>query len=373
MGKKKKDLKVELSPAKTYKPRLPSPEQKKMGTKRIEERKDNVTESYYEPGQCGACGSWDLLNEINYCSQCAGQEGIYTVERDGRTITLLVDDLRDIEGVDVTARTFDDGLQALQDYEVALLYLDHDLGSLDDGSTGYGIVCWLEKNPEYWPQQIIVVTANPVGRQNIYRVLEKYYNKETLASGAHLWKRRLRIGVIGGTFNPFHNGHLELGRWALQEHNLDKVLYVPNFIPVHKEGEIALPSHRYDMTNLGLVGEENMEICDIEMKRGGESYTIDTLQALQAADREAEYVLILGKDSYEDLSNWKDVEVIKQLVEVVVCEEELTPIRATDVRSFVRQDQKLLYSLVPDLVARYIISQGLYLVPLPDTKEKGAG
>lgn len=169
-------------------PRMPSPDQQKMGTQVFKDHRQELEEAYYEPGQCGECDGWDLLDDEGYCSKCGGQVEEYKAEKKSNAaVTLLIDDLRIIE-TDVVARTFDEGLQALQDYEVSLLYLDHDLGSLDVKETGYDIVCWLEQNPEYWPQEIIVITANPVGRQNIYRVLEQYYTKHPLNGGNYVWK-----------------------------------------------------------------------------------------------------------------------------------------------------------------------------------------
>lgn len=173
----------------------------------------------------------------------------------------------------------------------------------------------------------------------------------------------MRIGLIGGTFNPFHHGHIRLGKWALKEYRLDKVLYIPNNIPSHKENEIVSAEHRYRMVQLGVEEEEQMEACDIEISRGGTSYTIDTIRALLEKDKENEYVLILGKDSYEDLPNWKEPEAIKELIDIVVYDqhEDIVPVRATSIRALIKRDQKLMYGLVPDLVAAYILKHHLYL------------
>ena len=95
--------------------------------------------------------------------------------------SLLIDDFRDL-GADVIARTFDEGIAALQQEPWDILYLDHDLGDPDEKKTGYGIVTWLETHPQYWPNAVQVVTSNPVGRQNIERVLQKYYTK-----AVHTW------------------------------------------------------------------------------------------------------------------------------------------------------------------------------------------
>lgn len=87
--------------------------------------------------------------------------------------TLLIDDIRE-KDVSRVARSYEDGLCALtQEGPWDILYLDHDLGDEDPKKTGYGIMCFLEQFPQYLPGQVVLVTANPVGRQNMQRVLNK--------------------------------------------------------------------------------------------------------------------------------------------------------------------------------------------------------
>ena len=89
--------------------------------------------------------------------------------------TLLIDDIRNI-AVDVTARTFQAGIVALQTSgPFDILYLDHDLGDPDPRKTGYYIMCFLEENPQYRPKEVIVVSSNPVGRERIQRVIDRIY------------------------------------------------------------------------------------------------------------------------------------------------------------------------------------------------------
>lgn len=91
--------------------------------------------------------------------------------------TLLIDDLREM-GVDVTARTYEAGIEALRQGGWDILYLDHDLGCFDETGreyNGYDIVCWLEEHLEFLPGKIILVTANPVGRRKMQQVIDKLY------------------------------------------------------------------------------------------------------------------------------------------------------------------------------------------------------
>ncbi len=173
MSRKKKDLKVELSPMKLFKPRLPSPDQKKMGTKRIEERKGHIDEDYYDDQ------IEDYLEEESAMKAVSG-------------IVLMIDDLKDIE-CDIAARTYDEGITALQEYEIDFLWLDHDLADEDERKTGYGIVSWLEEKwivdgESFWPLEIGVTTGNPSGRKMIELVLQKYYTRTTTLHHGYTWK-----------------------------------------------------------------------------------------------------------------------------------------------------------------------------------------
>lgn len=88
--------------------------------------------------------------------------------------TLLIDDRRNID-VTRVARTFDEGMKALKDGGWSVLYLDHDLGDPDPRHTGYDIICWIEANPDMKPDQIVLVTDNPVGRRKMQVVIDKLY------------------------------------------------------------------------------------------------------------------------------------------------------------------------------------------------------
>ena len=88
--------------------------------------------------------------------------------------TLLIEDLRDIKATRI-ARTYDDGIAALQEEVWDVLYLDHDFGDNDPHKTGYGVICWLEANTEHLPRKIVLVTSNPVGRKQMETVIAKLY------------------------------------------------------------------------------------------------------------------------------------------------------------------------------------------------------
>lgn len=122
-----------------------------------------------------------------------------------------------------------------------------------------------------------------------------------------------RVGLLGGSFDPVHYGHLGLAGEARERFRLDHVLLVPANISPHKQEKSAAPSfHRLEMLRRAIRGEPAFEASDIELKRGGISYTIDTLKTLRANDPEAEFYLIMGVDTFQDLGTWKDY---RQLME----------------------------------------------------------
>ena len=91
---------------------------------------------------------------------------------------------------------------------------------------------------------------------------------------------QLRLGVFGGSFNPIHNGHLQITRAALKRHRLHRMLLLPARHPPHKQSDLAAAEHRLEMTRLACEGDSALEVCDIELRREGPSFTADTLEEL---------------------------------------------------------------------------------------------
>ena len=119
---------------------------------------------------------------------------------------------------------------------------------------------------------------------------------------------RVKLGVLGGTFDPPHAGHLTLGEVALSHLALDKVLFIPAGEPWRKEGqEISLAEDRLAMTRLAVAGNPRFEASAVEIERPGPSYIVDTLGELLARHGpETELYVILGQDALLDLPNWKE-------------------------------------------------------------------
>jgi nicotinate-nucleotide adenylyltransferase len=186
----------------------------------------------------------------------------------------------------------------------------------------------------------------------------------------------LRLGVLGGTFDPVHIGHLVLGEAAREQLNLDRVLFVPTGVQWRKAGrEIAPAEHRVAMVQLAIQGNPAFEVSTLEVERPGPSYTADTLGTLAAENPGAELFVTLGRDAYQDLPNWVRPERIRELATVVVAarggeganvaapavrlEMPEIGISATDIRRRVAGGRSIRY-LVPATVEAYIRDQRLY-------------
>lgn len=133
-------------------------------------------------------------------------------------------------------------------------------------------------------------------------------------------KQEKKMGILGGTFNPVHNGHLAIAREALNKFGLTGVIFIPAALPPRKTARgLAAPSHRLEMLRLALDGRPECEISDLELKRGGRSYTIDTVRELrESAGGNRRMYLIIGADNLLDISGWKGIEELVKLCRFIV-------------------------------------------------------
>ncbi len=123
-----------------------------------------------------------------------------------------------------------------------------------------------------------------------------------------------KIGLLGGTFDPPHLAHLVLAQAALDELELDEIWFVPAFRPPHKQGEQVTPfQHRLQMIRLAVRGHSRFRVLTIEKKKGGLSYTVETLALLGRNHPEARFYLLLGSDNLAQLSSWREPEKIFSL------------------------------------------------------------
>lgn len=126
--------------------------------------------------------------------------------------------------------------------------------------------------------------------------------------------RKVRIGILGGTFDPVHNGHIQLAREAITAGDLDKVLFLVSRLPPHKNA-YAADRERFEMVKLALEGADRLEACDIELRREGKSYTSDSVKFLRKEYPSSDMVYIIGSDVLSTLPYWHDGETIFSEVE----------------------------------------------------------
>ncbi len=188
----------------------------------------------------------------------------------------------------------------------------------------------------------------------------------------------MRIGILGGTFNPIHIGHLILAEEALWKLKLDKVIFVPAYLPPHKsEEEILEAEHRCRMVLLAVEGNPKFEVSRIEVDSKQKSYSIDTLKAfLKQYGHKAEFFFITGSDSLKELVSWKQIDEIYKLSRFIVAKRPGFPIgeipneiqavvitemevSASEIRRRLKEHKSIRY-LVPDKVREYIEKNKLY-------------
>lgn len=126
--------------------------------------------------------------------------------------------------------------------------------------------------------------------------------------------RKVRIGILGGTFDPIHNGHIQLAKEAISVGNLDRVLFLVSKMPPHKS-TCASDQQRFTMVQLALQGESKLEVCDIEIQREGKSYTADSVNLLRKKFPEAELFYIIGSDVLPTIPYWYEGEKVFSEVE----------------------------------------------------------
>ena len=195
----------------------------------------------------------------------------------------------------------------------------------------------------------------------------------------------MKIGILGGTFDPVHRVHLELAHRALAQCHLDKVLFIPAGVPVRKQATAqASAQHRLNMLRLACEGDPCFEVSSLEVDKPQVSYTIDTLRELRAQlGASCELYLILGEDAALDIGTWKDSSEIAQLAKVVYARRPgggaremvvphgfeffelqmpLQDVASNSIRSLL-DEGKDVSGLVPPEVLAYIKEQGLYGQP----------
>ena len=193
----------------------------------------------------------------------------------------------------------------------------------------------------------------------------------------------MNIGICGGTFDPFHRGHLEPVLAIRREMSWDRIIYVPAWRqPFKTDRETSSPYHRFAMSVLATQNDDSLYVSQIELERGGISYTVDTLQMLQTMYPGATFDWIIGDDNVAQLMTWKNPERLFKLARFVVlarggpapapelakrvapgrivyAQNDSVLISSTEIRNRVRAGQSI-DAFVDPVVSRYIHHYGLY-------------
>lgn len=129
----------------------------------------------------------------------------------------------------------------------------------------------------------------------------------------------MRLGLFGGTFDPIHLGHLILAEQCREALELEKIQFIVAGEPPHKRGvERTAASHRLEMVRLAIAGNPAFEVSDIETKRSGPSYSVETLTEIKAQRPDDDLFFLIGSDSLADLPTWREPEEIARLASIVV-------------------------------------------------------
>jgi nicotinate-nucleotide adenylyltransferase len=187
-----------------------------------------------------------------------------------------------------------------------------------------------------------------------------------------------RIGVMGGTFDPIHNGHLVAASEVASAMQLDEVLFVPTGKPWQKQ-EVSAAEHRYLMSVVATASNPQFKVSRVDVDRPGYTYTVDTLNDLNQQFPDAELFFISGADAIAQIIAWKDIETVWDLAHFVAVsrpghklklpkaprgaiselEVPALSISSTDIRQRVAEGKPIWY-LVPDGVVQYISKHHLY-------------
>jgi len=196
----------------------------------------------------------------------------------------------------------------------------------------------------------------------------------------------MKIGILGGTFDPIHLGHIAAAGAAMECAQLDRVLFIPSAQPPHRAAAVASAAQRLEMCRLAVDSHRGFEVSDLEVRRGGRSYTSETVAELKRANPQDELWLILGWDAAKLFATWHEPDKVKELASFVVVSRPGTPapdadeliaagldsahvalclrhtpdVSASELRQAIASGESFS-GKVPEAVARYIATHHLYM------------
>lgn len=187
---------------------------------------------------------------------------------------------------------------------------------------------------------------------------------------------RLKIGILGGSFNPIHYAHLRNAQWVLEQFDLDKILFIPSGQPAYQTTKVLESGkHRSKMVELAIKDNERFEMNTLEVDKEGVHYTFNTVNELKKIYPNADFYMIIGADMIDILHTWYRIEELSQMitfigitrqgyalqssVPFIACKLPLLEISSSQIRDRIR-DKKSVNYLMPDQVIRYIREEDLY-------------
>lgn len=200
-------------------------------------------------------------------------------------------------------------------------------------------------------------------------------NPKVLTQSIDVGNRR-RIGILGGTFNPPHIGHLIIADQVRNQLDLEKILFLPTADPPHSTNKTTIDEkYRVKMVESVVKGNPTFEMDLTEIKRGGKSYTFDTIKELKEQHSDVDYYFIIGADMVEDLPTWHNIDELIKIVQFVAVNRSsysldtpypiirvdvpIIEVSSTELRKKIANNCSVKY-LIPDETIEYIETEGLY-------------
>jgi nicotinate-nucleotide adenylyltransferase len=200
----------------------------------------------------------------------------------------------------------------------------------------------------------------------------------------------VRLGVLGGTFDPVHLGHVAMAEAAADCAGLDMVLLIPASVPPHRAAALAAAEERLEMCRLAVIGHSRLQVSDLELRRSGPSYTVDTLEQLTREHPDDDLHLLLGWDAAREIGAWHSPGEVMRLARLVIvsrpgyappsaaalkasgieparallCDTATPDVESTDVRRLIERGAPVT-GLVGPAVQAYIRDHGLYRLGSP--------
>jgi nicotinate-nucleotide adenylyltransferase len=185
---------------------------------------------------------------------------------------------------------------------------------------------------------------------------------------------RKKIGIFGGTFDPIHHGHLILARDAIEQLELDELIFIPAALSPHKPGGSPADADvRVEMLRAAIEGEPRFCLDTLELKRPAPSYSVETIETLRSREPDAQFIYLIGEDNVAQLSTWRRFPDLSEMVQFAVLDRtglstahpyptvrRHVDISASDIRNRVAHGQSIRY-FVPPAVEKIIRARQLYL------------